>query len=95
MQNENEYLTYLYEAMEERVKGLSEQANHEPEFIKINQATVDFMATVTDEDTRSILLQYEALKSDYTALIMTYLYKAGAKDVLRLYGLLQKQIYTD
>ena len=92
MSNESELLSFLDETLDERVKALSEQANLEPDFIKINQAICDFMETVTDEKARSILLEYESLKNDFIALLMPYLYKAGSRDSLQLYGLMLKEI---
>ena len=94
MSNESDLIAFLHEIMEERIKVLSEEANQQPEFIKINQSLNDFMGTITDDNIRAVLLQYEALKNDYVALIMTFLYQSGAKDSLQLYGLLSKQILS-
>jgi hypothetical protein len=95
MPDQTELLSFLHEAMETRVKELTDHAHRQPDFMKINQATVDFIESVTDEEMRSILLKYEEFKNEYIGLIMPYLYEAGARDSLKLYGLLYKQIYTD
>jgi hypothetical protein len=93
-EHETDLIAFLHEASDLRVQALAEQAHQQPDFKKINQTMLDFMESVTDEDTRATLLRYEALKNDYIALLMPYLYEAGAKDSLAMYGLLSKKILT-
>ena len=90
MTHETDLLSFLHEAIELRIRAISEQANHNPGFVKVNQKMLDFMENVTDEGIRATLLKYEALKSDYIALLMPHLYEAGLKDGLAIYGLLQR-----
>ena len=90
MTREMDLLSFLHEAIELRIKAISEQANHEPDFVNANQKMLEFMDIVADENIRPTLLKYEALKNDYIALLMPYLYETGLKDGLAIYGLLQR-----
>jgi len=92
MEHETELLTFLHEVADLRIRALSVQADQQPDFIKIKQATLDFMESVTDEKMQAVLFAYEDLKMEYISLIIHHLYIAGAKDSLALYGLLSKQI---
>jgi len=94
MNHETDLLTFLHEAVDLRVRDLTEQAHQQPDFVKVNQSLLDFMESVADENIRAVLVPYEEMKNEYVALLLPYLYMAGAKDSLGLYGLLSKQIYS-
>jgi len=94
MSHETDLLSFLHEAVDLRTNALTEQASREPDFAQANHAVREFMESVTDDKTRTVLLQYEELKNDYIALLLPYIYRAGARDSLELYGLLSKQIYS-
>ena len=89
---EAEMHSFLREITDLRIKGLSEQAHLQPDFIKINQATLDYMESITDANVRSALLAYEDLKNEYISMIVRHLYEAGALDILTLCGMLSKSI---
>jgi len=91
MEHETDLLTFLHEVADLRITALCVQADQLPEFIKVKQATLDFMESVTDEKMQVVLFAYEDLKLEYISLIIHHLYIAGAKDSLALYGLLSKQ----
>lgn len=91
--HEMDILSFLDEAMEMRIKAITEQAHQRPDFTEANQATISFIESIADENIKAAVLQYEALKNDYIALLMPYLYRTGAKDSLMLHGLLLKQIF--
>ena len=93
MEYEADLIAFLHEVADLRVKALSELAHQQPDFKKVNQATLDFMESVQDEKILAVLLNYEDLKNEYISMIMLHLYVAGARDSLMLYGLLSKQIY--
>jgi len=94
MEHETDLIAYLHEMADLRIRGLSEQASQQPDFKKVNQAMLDFMESAQDEKILAVLLNYEDLKNEYISMIMPYLYIAGARDSLMLYGLLSKQIYS-
>jgi len=96
MSYESELIAFLHEVADLRIKDISEQANQQADFIKINQASLAFMDSVTDENILAVLLNYEDLKNEYISSLMPYLYISGAKDSLMLYGMLSKLIlYQD
>ena len=90
--HETEMHSFLREITDLRIKGLSEQAHLQPDFIKINQATLDYMESITDTNVHAALLAYEDLKNEYISLMAAYLYEAGASDILTLCGMLSKLI---
>ena len=94
MSHKTELLTILHEAMEMRIKALSEQAHLQPSFVENINATITLVESVKDEAIRKIILEYETLKNEYIALLMPYLYEAGAKDSLMLYGLLLNVMHS-
>jgi len=94
MEHETDLLTFLHEVADLRIRALCLQADQLPDFIKVKQATLDFMESVTDEKMQTVLFAYEDLKLEYISLIIHHLYIAGAKDSLALYGLLSKQILS-
>jgi len=95
MAHEAELLTFLHEVADTRVKGLSERVHTQPKFKEINQAMLCFIESVTDENARAVLMQYEALKNDYIALLMPFIYESGAKDILTTYGLMLRCINSE
>jgi hypothetical protein len=95
MSHEAKLNAFLDVITDMRIDGLTKQANRQPDICKINHALQDFMKAVTDENIRAVLMEYEALKNDYIPLLARYLYIAGAKDSLTVYGLLSKQIYSE
>lgn len=89
MSYESEFIVFLHEVLEMRVKDISEQVQQQADIGEINQRTLDFMENITDEDVRAVLLHYEELKNEYNSLIMPLMYNSGIKDLIMLYRILQ------
>jgi len=92
MQHESELTAFLHEVLAMRAENRGTNANQLEDFIRANKDISDFVASVTDEEARAMLLKYEDLQSNYNSLLMPYMYMEGMKDGAMLLKLVMQYV---